>query len=863
MKKIISLVLCMSLAISSVIFTTALAEDEVRSDKNIALLNKLGITTASEQRGNEKMTRDEFASFIVNYATGSSFTPDESADSIFSDVKNSNEFVSYINAIYEMGYMEGPGDNLFEPGGAVTLTHVKYVVIRALGYDTSKLTEVNIQEIVDMNELMKDVYIKDASSLTVSEVSAILVNALSATPYMKDYDFGDRTMLDLKFGMFYVDGMFLSGNTEGYNNCIYIDGVKYDTTVLPEYDDLNGSKVRAYVKKSTNEVVFLDTQYFTNDYYRIEARDILSATADKIRFYNENGREDSEVITGCVVVYNGRRTTLEPSDLVYTNGEVTLVGRNGEWEAILVNRYDTIVAGAIVDNTVYDYHDSTFNHTFPADAVFVYGNNIITVDELANGDVLSVAYSKDGKQCTVYVSRDEVVGEVKIVNNDYIQVGRQNIYRSDYFVENVTEPKPGTIITLLLDHKGRAVAIADTNVESVKYAYVMKPIPSDGFDPAMVRLYTHDGEFKVLNFASKVLVNGTRLASDTLGQAGAFTDAFKTKVGVAADGTKTYTVMNDYVRQVMGYKVNSTGEIVYVDTAIDGAGENENCLDLEAVLDNATYKEPISQFENTYGLAKGGVVFYVPDSQGNTFDASGNLDTAERADIDIELFTTGSSLMVTDQRYDAYIYNVTDGGFANVAVVDRTSSSNLRATRRYSTGFFAVMDVYTAVNKNEEISYEVVGYDRDGKKQTYIVAEPENFIKTVGDPTSVPKKGDLLTIELDYKGEIGAIETLLDIDATVPSYTTGGDGYQFNSNYYAYSKDENGVMYTGAIGDTSTLKIASYGQVTRFLVIDMEAEIAEVGAYTDIKTYKEAMDNASRMAVFAHYGRPQMIVIYR
>ena len=862
MKKIISLVLCMSLAISSVVFTTASAEETVKHDRNIALLNKLGITTASEQRANEKIARDEFASFIVNYATGASFTADEDAESVFTDVKKNNKFASYINAVAEMGYMEGPGDGIFEPSGAVTLTHVKYVVIRALGYDTSKLTEVNIQQIVDMNELMKDVYIKDAASLTVAEVSAILVNALSATPYMDDYDFGNRTILDLKFGMFYTDGMFMSGNTEGFNNCIYIDGVKYDTEVLPEYDDLNGAMVRAYIRKSTNEVEFLDTQYFKNDYYNIEASDVISATTDQIRFYNENGKEDRETITGCVVVYNGRRTTLSPSDLVYTNGEITLVGRNGEWKAILINRYDTIVVGAIVGNTVYDYYDSTFNHTFPADAVFVYGNNIITVEEIANGDVLSVAYSKDSKKCTVYVSREEVVGEVKIVNNDYIQVGRQNIYRSDYFVSNVAEPKPGTVITLLLDHKGRAVAIADTNVESVKYAYVMKPIPGDGFEQAMLRIFTSDGEFKALNLATKVLLNGTRLPSEQLGQAGTFTEAFKTKVGLAADGTKTYTVMNDYVRQVIGYKVNSVGEIVYIDTAIDGVGESDNCLDLEAVIDNVAYQAAISQFAGTYGFAKDSVVFFVPDSKGNKFDGTGNLDTAERSSIDNEQFATGRSLMINDNPYDAYIYNVTDGGFGKVAVVDSPAgASGARAALRYGTGFLAVMDVYTAVNKNDEVSYEVVGYDRDGKKKTYIVADPDNFVKDVADPTSVPKKGDLLTIELDYKGEIGAIGTILDIDDTTP--TTKGYEWVFHTNYYAYSKDENGLIYTGAIGDTSDLKVASFGQVTRFLLIDMEAETAEVTDYTSIKTYKEAMDNASRIGVFGNYSRPQMIVIYR
>lgn len=863
MKKIISLILSMSLAISSIAFTTAMAEDEGKTDRNIALLNKLGITTIPEQRANDVIARDEFTSLIVNYATGASFTPDTEAQSVFSDVKKNNKFVSYINAIYQMGYMEGPGDNLFDPSGNVTLQHIEYVILRALGYDTSKLSAVDIQQIVDINDLLDDVYIRDAASLTVGEVSAILVNALDATPYMNDYDFGDTTMLELKFGMFYTDGLFFSGNTEGYNNCIYVDGVKYDATVLPEYDDLNGATVRAFIYISSNELAFLDTQYFKNDYYKIEANDVISATADQIRFYDENGREERETISGCIAIYNGRRTTIDPSELVFTNGEIVLVGRNSEWKTILINKYDTLVVGSVIENTIYDYHDATFNHTFSSDTVFLYGNNEIAINELSNGDVLSVAYSKDGAKCTVYVSRDQVIGEVKSINDRYMQVGRQKLYRSDYFVDNATEPKAGSIITVLLDHKGRAVAIADTNTDSVKYAYFMKAFPGDDFEQAMLKVYTKEGEFKTLNLATRVLVNGTRLYSNTLGQPGAFTEAFKTKVTVDASGTKTYTVMNDYVRQVMGYKLNAVGEIVYIDTAIMGASENENCLDLVKNMVNEKYIAATTQFNGTYGVISGGSIFFVPDSQGNTFDASGNLDAAKRNSVDNDMFTVGTSSLGNDQRYDLAVYNVTEGGYAPVAVIDRKSAAGARAPKRYSTNFMAITEVLTAVNKSEEVSYEVTGYDRTGKKLVFTVDDPDGFLMTAGNPSTVPEPGDLISYELDYKGEISAIECVLDNSNPVAGYTTAGDGYDFYINYYAYSMDDNGIMYTDTPGDVSTIKVGSLLQVTYIIVYDSETKTVEKGTIDDINTYKEVLDDASRLAIFGHYGRPQTMVIYR
>lgn len=866
MKKYISLFLCLSLALSCMVFSGVSAGSQ-RSDKNILLLNKLGFSLISSENADRPLTRNVFAYLMCGLGNGANFSALSDEKGLFEDVNNNDPYMPYINTVYRMGYMNGTGNGFFEPSGNVTMQHLTNVLVKVLGYPFEKLSDSEILEISSGCGFYKNLLITDGNALTLGEVAAVIVNSLDAELYashnnMDYYETTNRTLLSVRFGMYSREGIFLSGEVYGKDNSIvYIDGKAYTSDFQDFYRDINGYKVKAYINISDDEVEFVDYEYLDNKFYHIEARDIISVSSDELTFYNENGKKAQIGFQDVVVIYNGKITKFNPDDFAFTNGNVTFIGDAYKWNAILINKFDTMVVGAAVENTVYDYYDVNFGHEFDEnDAEFILNGEKINIEQLKKGDVLSVAYAKEGKYCTVYVSRDTVTGTVGEINSEYFVIGRKHVYRSDYFAENEEEPKSGTTITIALDHLGRAVAIPDVDDGAVKYGYFMGAQSGNGFKADRVKMYTADGNMVIYNLDSSINVNGNKIKSAKLNPNNALDTALKTMVSFASDGTKTEKVMNDYVRQLIRYKTNSDGEINYIDTAIEGINEDDTSLILSGILTDAGYKSSPSQFEFSYGIAKDAVCFYVPDSMGNIFNSQGDVDDDSRKAIVEDSFVSGLSVLQNDKSYSAKAYNITDGGFAEAIVIDNPDGGGRPsgAVDRNS-GIFIVEQVSQALNIDGTETYLAEGYI-NGKKVNYSVVYPEYFLKDINDPASVPTTGDILQISLNYDGEIIDFVCCYDITEKVPVTSTQLCDMRVG---YVYSKDDNGFIMAPVLGATENKSIISTYSKQNVYVCDLEKKEVTLGEFSDMIAYKDARDYASKVFVRARYSMPHDFVIYK
>lgn len=861
MKKTISLFLCVAIFVSSMFIPTTFAQS---TQNEIALLNNLGFSMLNPDSDDTVLKRDAFAYLMYGLLTGGNFSSvsmDEK--SVFKDVANKNKYLPYINALYKTGYIKGIGDGKYAPDASVTLNQLTNVMVKILGYPLENLSESQISNVAVRSGLYNNVIVGENDEITLSIASKIIVNALDAKMYFDeqflDVDVEDNTLLNVNFGLYTVEGTFFAGKAlDKSDDYVKVADVIYKAEYNPLYNTINGYLVKAYVSISDDKVMFVDYNFYANEFYFIEARDVISSSTTTLKFYDKSDKEKSVKISGLKEVYNGKLTDFNHNDFIFNNGSIVLVSDGSTYTTAVINKFDTMVVGAVNNNTVYDYYDSTFNHTFEDTTNFVLNGEELSIKSLQKGDVLSIAYSKDMTLCTVYVSREKITGEVSGMEDDNFIINRKPVYRSNYFAQYVKDPELGSYVSISIDHLGRAVAILDEDDESAKYAYFIDAQIDDNTGKEYIEFLNYDGVIMSLNIAQKVKVNGkivkgVNLASDS----DDLVKALKTMVSVDADGVKKESLKKDYVCQVIKYKANQDGEVNYIDTAIKGTYEDENSLDLSYSFKELKYKSGPAQFEFSYGVKKDAICFFVPEEKLNTFDAQGKVDTAKRDSVDKEEdFVVGTSYFGNDARYTGMIYDITEGGFAKSMVIDGAA----RTDNVDRNGHLLIIEKVTKTkNVKGDETYKIKGYLK-GAAVSYTVAEPEKFLKDKNDLLSVPKSGDVLQISTNYNGEIVSFVCCYDTMGKVtPPWS---DLCEWKVGY-AYSKDDDGFIMTEKLGDLEEKYIVSSYSKQNVYVYDTQEEKVSIGNLSDIVTYLEAGDIASKVYVRTRYFQPQDFVIYK
>lgn len=861
MKKTISLFLCVAILVSCMFVPTTFAQS---TQNEIVLLNNLGFSMLDPDSGDTVLKRDAFAYLMYGLLTGCNFSSvSAEEESVFKDVPSKNKYLPYINALYKTGYIKGIGDGKYAPDGNVTLNQLTNLIVKILGYPLENLSETEISNIASRSGLYTDVIVGANDEITLGIASKIIANALDAKMYFGEefgeIDVNENTLLNINFGLYTVEGTFFAGEAIGKtDDFVKIDDVVYKADYKGLYNTINGYLVKAYVSISDDKVMFVDHNFYANEFYFIEARDVISSSSTTLKFYDKSDKEKSIRVSGLKEVYNGKLTDFNYNDFIFNNGSIILVGDGTTYTAAVINKFDTMVVGAINNNTVYDYYDASFKHTFEDTANFVLNGEAVTIKALQKGDVLSIAYSKDMTLCTVYISRDKITGEVSGMEDDNFIINRKPVYRSNYFAQYVKDPELGSYVSISLDHLGRAVAILDEDDESANYAYFIDAQIDDTSGKEYIEFLNYDGTILTVNLAQKIKINGKTVKGVNLdSDSDDFVKTFKTMVTVKDDLSLLESVKKDYVCQVFKYKLNKDGEVSYIDTAIKGTYENENTLLLSNSFKSLKYKSNPSQFEFSYGVKKDAVAFFVPEEKLNTFDAQGNVDTEQRESVDKdEEFLVGLAYFKNDTRFSGMVYDLTEGGFARAIVID---GGVISANVDRNGHILVIEKVTKARNAKGDETYKVKGYLK-GAEVSYMVAEPEEFLKDKNDASSVPKSGDVLQIATSYNGEITSFVCCYDTDGKVtPPWS---DLCEWEAGY-AYSKDDEGFIMTEELGNLEEQYIVSSYSKQYVYVYDTQEEKVSIGSLSDIVTYLEAGDIASKVYVRTRYFQPQDFVIYK
>ena len=145
MKKFLSLVLALAMAMSLVVVNTSAKEftddEDITYDEAVAVISEIGVVDGyndgsfNPQGG---LTRGAAAKIICNLILGPTTAAELHADTApFSDVSINNEFAGYIAYCAKEGIISGYADGAFRPANPLTGYAFMKMLLGALGYDAN------------------------------------------------------------------------------------------------------------------------------------------------------------------------------------------------------------------------------------------------------------------------------------------------------------------------------------------------------------------------------------------------------------------------------------------------------------------------------------------------------------------------------------------------------------------------------------------------------------------------------------------------------------------------------------------------------------------------------------------------------
>ena len=488
MKKILALVLALTLALGTFSFAAAAPEDVVGTDFEDAVgkLVYLGIIHGFEDgtyRPDQPVTRAEFAKIIVaslgvgesaQYVAGATKFPDVGADHWAS---------GYVNVAVDMGIINGYPDGTFLPENQVTYAEAIKMIVAALGY-TPKAESMGgypggYLAIAAEKEISDGVTVLNNLAANRGDIAIMIDNALTV-PMMVQKTWGqypeyeedeDQTLMK-KLGVDEIEGRVVAiprvdsklddnelrlGEAEDKDdNGVYevIEGVNFELAF--------GNKVTVYVKK--DKVIGLTVE---SDYFYDALEDVAD---DELTLVGED--DDYDLAEDVIVWVNGNEEDVDElaESTVYNFAKVVL---NDDDDVAFVDAYnwtDYIVVEEADDDEVFGYGDEVDVEDF----TIVKDGVVIDLEDVEEGDIFfynskaeyAWVYNEtvEGEIEEIFKGKFEVDGKSFDINNeDYDGKAVQYINEDgdiDDFDEDVAEQmeEEGPVV-VFMDWAGNAVFI--------------------------------------------------------------------------------------------------------------------------------------------------------------------------------------------------------------------------------------------------------------------------------------------------------------------------------------------------------------------------------------------------------------------
>ena len=834
MKKVLSLVLALSLVLGTFAFTPVFAAnfDDVAGEAcedAVNVLTDLGVVNGYEDgtyKPENIVTRAEMAVLVVN-ALGLEDYVTSTAKSSFTDMSGYGWAEGYIAYAQSLGVISGYGDGTFRPGNTVSYDEAATMLVAALGY-----TPESLQGTWPAN------YVTKAKSLGILDG----IKSGSEGANRGDVAVMLYQTLDQAIGKVNKDGEWV-GTGIKFDNKGYV--TEYDT-MLSRLGAEKYEAKEAYKRTSVDDDAFIvtgeeDAVINLNPYKGA----VVSAYANKDGDIIAIKEVFSTFISGTFgdVTFDGDTEFKLADGTVYTlkaDAMKDLLGTDSEYDMVEFLNGDVKSVGTLTKDTQYelaadvsgskiaevysimkweiksdeqvksdDLSDIKSNHKLLGVAFPETDNGDIDVeefdlvgvaslDDIKADHIVYVYDNNDSEISRVAVGTEVVTGEVTKVNGDSTKItidGKEYKYASVELSNNKigndavsnTKIDAGDEVTLYLDAYGYIYDYDEVSGTADKYAVVLNiedketgKIESD----AKIKLFLPDGTAKI--FAadeSDIEDTGILSASNTWNQTNVTKGAI-VKYGLDKDGN------------ISSLKVSGA------------AIKEENRLEGHFV--NGTSDITAKGYYDGKKIATDAVLF---NYDGGTFGLGKVSD-----DKDDYSVATYEKVLDSSDVVAYYIYDADDKEIVAMLMDDVTSSNN-------------TYGVIVAAGKNNSDAGAYYDMLIDGKEVTYN-----------GDDAKVKtSKANLYSVKFDASGDIKDFEAWNDTsDKVLKASATVTDASKSSLDNKTFSYDNLAVEsknYTTA--PAATAKNITLDTDVVVYVWDAVDEEWQIGSTSDLRNLED------------------------
>ena len=578
MKRIVSLI-CILAMIVIPGGVSAAPSEAAEKNREESILVQLGFM---DDDSSDKVTRLSLSESLVKMLSYDFYDSDNINP--FTDTDNKSASYEILKSAYNLGILSG---GAARPNDEVTYNEAVKMVVSALGYGAYAQYEggypMGYISVASRYNIIKGVVSGDENKISKNSVCKLLYNAIN-TDLLLVTGTGSEIKYSSEKGrnLLYVYHNILTGK----GLCCGVKG----NNMLPAVSIEKGSVLvdGILLKDSENgsyDYVGLNTEYYYDaDDMRLKAIapyrcNVQKIDAQKVFDYNnlavgydDNGREVRVKLSrNTKILFNGDIIDrFSPQDFMDKHGEIIFIDNDGDsvTDVVSIRSYDVTVVGAVDagNNTIYDYYDNSalvldVNSSDDEAILKDELGNKMQLRELSRGDVITYCKNKSGNNIYAVFSNTEIIGDIEQITHLYngakeLVVDGEKYETTKNFASNeVLSVGTSGAFRLTTDRRIAAMSSDD----EAKFAYIVSGLRQKGLEGKFqLKIFTAEGKMLVADFAERTELDGDSVTADA---------AFSALGGTAG-----------IERQIIRYRLNDKGELIFIDTMKTGENESLNSL---------------------------------------------------------------------------------------------------------------------------------------------------------------------------------------------------------------------------------------------------------------------------------------------
>lgn len=795
MNTVLKRVVCLAVTVCMLfsLCTSVFSAEGVAFD-----MEALGITSGMDagNRIQQYVKRDEFAHMVSGMIMQRDVAKALENEEFFKDLSQS-QYKGDVNLLSKLGYVSGDGSGCFNPDDYITYGAACKILVCALGYEpvVSERTLAGYTFMAGSIGVTKNIDSSD-EYLTFEKAMMMIDNALD---------------IGMMVPMYYNDNIAPSYQVdEGRTYRSFLNG-RYGEGAVKLYGVVTAD-VSSYLYNPYPSLK--DTQLVIEEkVYNFDGKAPTGYVGQLVEYYVTVNSENDELVVAIAPAskntvndFNGSQIEkLSKNELVFKDlqGVKNTVATNFETRIIYNNRIDLKYALTDIEKTdsfvvrtvdndqdeiaevvfVYEYTDCIVEGIYDETGVITFKNGYafgkqrsITLDaekmsfeiydakgvkkdfaHIAEGDVVSIAMSKDGSMVRVVTGNEPVCGTIISRDGEYLMVDNTEYYcDSRVLAEKITI---GTVITGYVSFAGTLVYFEEEQAEH-NYGYIYSySNGGNDFNGYSVKMLMP--EYISVKEVEGVVdeLSGEAAVSNSLFVRNRSVVVYKAESKIFLNGKKISAkqALEATLDSPVSFKIGTSGKITKIDTIepVDDISIKADPVAVNCVsLNNKKYNGSEQLFGggtgNPFAIKENyTVAFCVP-----LYKSQSKEDVS---DDDLLVFAE----LLNGVGYEANGYQQDENTFvADVLVVQKNMNSNqvIDVIGTSKVGLVTKLSTQLDEATGEELT--AITMLTDGSERKYTVAQKRVDQKALASISA----GDLVAYTLDGFDKINTVSILQDKD---------------------------------------------------------------------------------------------------